>query len=114
MLKVWGQDNRLVPGFARELDAQIPGLKRDEDKVEVLARQILASKCVEPVDCIPERAGIAHMLPGQSGQARCGGRGSAEDWHRGADGGKASRTSAAATWQWTMERSRHNGEGAVM
>lgn len=71
VLQIGRQHDSLVASFSRELNSQIPGIERDEDKVEVLGRQILGSKRVESTDSIPKSTGISNVFPGQSREARC-------------------------------------------
>lgn len=66
VLQIGRQHDGLVASFPRELNSQIPGIERDEDKVEVLGRQILGSKRVESTDSIPKSTGISNVFPGQS------------------------------------------------
>jgi len=70
VLEIRRENDRLVSGFPRKLDTEIPGLKGDEDKFEVLRRQMLGSEGIETVDGVPEGSSIPNVLPGQSGQAR--------------------------------------------
>lgn len=72
VLKIRREDHRLVPSFSRELDAEIPCVKRDEYEVEILGGEMFGSECIKAVDGIPERASVADMLPCQSSKARYG------------------------------------------
>jgi hypothetical protein len=74
VLQVWGENDGLVAGFAGELDSKIPGIEGHKREVEILRYQMLRSKCIEAVDCVPKSACIANMFPGerrQAGAERC-------------------------------------------
>lgn len=71
VLKVWWKHNSLVPSLPGKLHAEIPCLEGDEDKFEVLARQVLGRKGVELVDRIAETAGVSDVFPSQGRQASC-------------------------------------------
>ena len=70
VLKIWGQNDRLVPGFARKLDTQVPRVERDEGEFIVIGEQVFLGELVEPVDGITEGPGVADLVPGQGCEAR--------------------------------------------
>ena len=71
VLEVGRQHDGLVAGLSRKLDAKVPGIEGDEDKVEVLGSQILGGKGIESADGVPEGTGISDVLPRERRQARC-------------------------------------------
>lgn len=71
VLQIGRQHDGLVAGFARELNSEVPGVKGDEDEVEVFRSQILGSKRVEAGDGIPKGTSVSDMFPRQSRQTRC-------------------------------------------
>ena len=71
MLQVGWENYRLIPSFAGKLDAKIPGIKCDECELEVLGCNVLGVEVVEAFDGVAEGAGVADLVPGQSGQASC-------------------------------------------
>lgn len=73
VLQVRWKHNRLVTGLAWELHAKVPGIEGDEDKVEILGREVLGSKGVEAVHGVSEGAGVSHMFPRQGSKARAKG-----------------------------------------
>lgn len=66
VLQVGRQHNCLVSGFSGELNSEVPSIQSNEDKVEILGRQVLGSKRVESSDGIPKSTGIPNMFPCQS------------------------------------------------
>lgn len=70
VLQVRGEDDSLVSGLARKLDAEIPGIESDKNKVEVLGGQVLGSKGVESGDGISKGTRVSDVLPSQGSQAR--------------------------------------------
>ena len=73
VLKVRGQDDRLVPGLSGKLDTQVPGIEGDEDEVVVGRCQMLGGERIETVDRVPKGSSVPYVLPGQGRQARCRG-----------------------------------------
>ena len=67
VLEIGREDDGLVAGLAGQLDTQVPRVEGDEGEVEVLCRQVLRGKGVEPVDGIAEGASIADVFPRQGG-----------------------------------------------
>jgi len=65
VLEIGRQNNGLVSGLAGKLNAKIPRVEGDENKVEVLGRKVFVGKRIEAVNRIPERSGISYMFPGQ-------------------------------------------------
>ena len=73
VLKVRGQDDRLVPGLSGKLNTQVPGIEGDEDKVVVGRCQMLGGERIETVDRVPKSSSVPYVLPSQGRQARCRG-----------------------------------------
>jgi len=71
VLEVRWQHNSFITSFTRKLDTKIPGIERNERKVEVLRGQMFGGKGVEAVDGISESARVSDMFPCKSCQARC-------------------------------------------
>jgi hypothetical protein len=72
VLQVRRQHHGLVTSLSRQLDAEVPGIEGDKDKIEVLGREMLIDKGIEPIDGVAETAGGPNMLPGERGKARYG------------------------------------------
>jgi hypothetical protein len=70
VLEVWREDHGLVSSLAGKLDTEVPGVKGDEDELEVLRGQVLVGERVEPVDRISKRSGISYVFPSESREAR--------------------------------------------
>lgn len=71
MLKVRRQDDRLVTGFTRQLDSQVPCVQGDKREFQVVGQEVLLCELVNPIDGFAESAGMLDMVPSQGGQARC-------------------------------------------
>src|SRR2546423_502230 len=70
MLEVRRENDGFITCFSRKLDTHVPRIQRHERKLEVLRQEVVLSKCIETVDCIPEGSCRADMFPGQGRQAR--------------------------------------------
>lgn len=71
VLQVRGKHDCLVAGLTGKLHTQIPGIESHKGKVQVFRDQVLLGKGIEAIDGITEGAGISHLVPCESGQARC-------------------------------------------
>lgn len=70
MLQVWRQDDRLIPGFSRQLNAQVPRIEGDKGEFKVLCGQVFVDECVKPGNCISEGTCIANVFPRESCETR--------------------------------------------
>lgn len=64
VLQVWRKHHSLVSSLSRQLHAEIPGIKREEDEVLILRGKLFGSKRVESVDGVPESTSVPDMFPG--------------------------------------------------
>ena len=63
VLEIWREHNGFVAGFSGELNPEVPSVKGYEDEVEVLRVEMLGSKGIETVNCVPKSPGIPNVLP---------------------------------------------------
>jgi hypothetical protein len=71
VLQVGREDDGLVASLTGQLDAEVPRVKGDKGKLEVVLGEVLVGELVEAVDGIAERASVADVLPGEGGKAGC-------------------------------------------
>ena len=70
MLQIRRQDHGLVTGRTWKLHPEVPAVKRDEGKLQVLGEQVLLGKGVEAVDGVTESASVPNLVPSERRQAR--------------------------------------------
>ena len=70
VLQIRGQHDSLVAGLAWKLDPEVPGIEGNEDKVEVLAREVLVGEGVESSDSVSKGTRVSDMFPSQGSQTR--------------------------------------------
>lgn len=70
MLEVRGQNDSLITSLAGELNAEVPGIKGNENELEVIRRQVFIGKLVESRDGVSKGSRVSHMFPRQCCQTR--------------------------------------------